>query len=279
MKKFKDINTYQTQIPKTDDKRASNVIEQLFEELKRIKPGSHLNLKDAESEKKMQATWIAALRKHGVNSWNHIKLGIMGAEADENPYWPSVGKFIHWCQPQPHHVNLPTVEDAYLEACRGANPGGEEFIWSHEAIRVAARDVGFHFIKSSPEKHVFPKFERKYLEVCTKIFIGQPWNIPRIESEEYKRVQAYEEYIKSKPKKGPEYFEEMMAKVKKIMYGDANEFCWLSGDDPCDGIGCHNMILKSWINQFEKGKYLCRDCFIEWSICPGRVLDYDEIKR
>lgn len=97
--------------------QAGKIINDLFDQLKTIKPAWRLSFTDESEENNAKKEWYKAFVENEVNTVNKIKVGMAEARKDPNPYWPSVGQFIKWCDGA--EVNTDELFDAML---RGREP-------------------------------------------------------------------------------------------------------------------------------------------------------------
>ncbi|WP_067517889.1 replication protein P [Endozoicomonas ascidiicola] len=75
-----------------------------------------------------------------------IKSGLTTACKGE--FLPSVGRLIQCCQPDLSELGLPDTEQAWQEACNHSHEVIQHR-WSHEAVYLAGRRVGWHAIRSA----------------------------------------------------------------------------------------------------------------------------------
>lgn len=83
------------------------------------------------------------------------------------------GEFLELCAIAPEDINAPSVDDAYLEACRNSHPSEVNKTWSHKAVRHAAHKTGSHFLRSESKSITLPQFKENYLESCQMYFDGR----------------------------------------------------------------------------------------------------------
>lgn len=127
-------------------------------------------------------TWLRELRHL---SWRHIELGLSrlrqqvryAAKSGDEAWPPQPVAFAGLCEPRPEDVGLPTVDAAWREACAHCHaPDG--WRWSHEAVRMAGRTVGWREIHGTTAQSVRARlekrFEREYGALVNRVMAGQP---------------------------------------------------------------------------------------------------------
>lgn len=75
-----------------------------------------------------------------------IKTGLTTACKGE--FLPTIGRLISCCQPDLNELGLPDPEQAWQEACNHSHEVLQH-PWSHEAVCLAGRRVGWHAIRSA----------------------------------------------------------------------------------------------------------------------------------
>jgi len=91
-------------------------------------------------------------------------------------YLPTVAAMVRHCQSGRELFGLPTVREAYLEACRAPSPR-QEFNWSHPAVYHAARASDWFVLATEPEFVAFPIFEYNYQQICQRVMQGEDFAI------------------------------------------------------------------------------------------------------
>ncbi|USH01103.1 replication protein P [Grimontia kaedaensis] len=154
------------------DALAARIVNYLFAELKSIFPAWRSALPTDMDEQLAKKTWSKAFIENELYREDQIRYGLKVARCQNHAYFPSVGMFIQWCQPTLEDLGLPSVRDAYLEACRKAHSISEAK-WTHPAIFVATRDTGVFDLRSKPEAEMYPKFQSTYMKVYQRVLRGE----------------------------------------------------------------------------------------------------------
>ena len=116
--------------------------------------------------------WSKALVEAGVTHMAEIKLGMRRARATPADFFPSVGRFIQWCNPSPEDFGLLTVGRAYIAACNG-NPSINLAV-HHAAIATGTFDLK----RSSVGDPIYKQFEYNYAVVVRRVMNGEQLNDP-----------------------------------------------------------------------------------------------------
>lgn len=85
---------------------------------------------------------------------------------------PTIADFVQLLQPQPESLGLPGSREAYLEACQNSHSPANRH-WSHAAVHLAARDVGFFRMRTEAERYSWPPFEKAYQDRVTQVARGE----------------------------------------------------------------------------------------------------------
>ncbi|MBE3966018.1 replication protein P [Vibrio parahaemolyticus] len=160
--------------PDPDQMRAAAaVINRLFSELQSCFPAwrqTFTSKADIDSAKRV---WTRGLVEAGIHSEQQLQWGLRKARRSESPFWPSVGQFIKWCQPDPMDHGLPTPEAAFIEASRNSHPAYSGNKWTHPAVYVAARGAGRYELANLARDKSWPLFQRAYSITVRRVLEGE----------------------------------------------------------------------------------------------------------
>lgn len=152
------------------------LINELFLELKARCPAWPQSWPNPEIEKRARQIWLESLVNNKIQNWQYVKNGLSKIKSS---FVPTVDEFISLCKPSIDDLNIPTVDQAYKEACKNSydtkyptykDGKPVEPTWSHEIVRYSARDTGTHDIVSHEN---FEKFKRHYEFYLKKILNGE----------------------------------------------------------------------------------------------------------
>jgi hypothetical protein len=160
---------------------AAGVINRLFADLQALFPAWRQSYPGEADLAAAKRGWTRALVEAGVTTEEQLQWGLRRARLSSSPFWPSVGQFIQWCQPDPISLGLPSPEQAYREACAMAHPAADHSRWSHPAVRVAAREISSHSLRTLPESETKEIFIRAYEIAVRRVADGEDLSaeIPR----------------------------------------------------------------------------------------------------
>jgi hypothetical protein len=91
-------------------------------------------------------------------------------------YLPNVAALVQVCQSGLELFGLPSVREAYLEACRAPSPKATQ-PWSHPAVYHAGRASDWFVLANEPEAVAFPVFEYNYRQICQRVMGGERFDI------------------------------------------------------------------------------------------------------
>lgn len=124
-KTLSQVGSSQPKLSEQQAKDSAQVIDKVFNGLKRIFPAYHVTMKESGDEDGIKKEWARALSQHGITTQEQIAKGFKYARLHDSPYFPSVGMFIKWCSTNegpadPSHVAfLPEPEFTEEDQKRG----------------------------------------------------------------------------------------------------------------------------------------------------------------
>ena len=129
-------------------------IGKLFTQLKDIFPAWRTAFPTIESEAGARREWSIGLIEAGCTSREQISRGMRKARQHSQPWLPSIGMFIEWCQADSTELGLPSMEQAYNQAV------GNERV-KHPAVVFTLRNLadsyGFKQMATKDSKAAWAK--------------------------------------------------------------------------------------------------------------------------
>lgn len=109
-------------------------------------------------------------------------------------YLPTISALIRACESGHDLFGLPSVREAYVEACRAPAPKSV-FAWSHPAVYHAGKSTDWYLLATEPEDKVFPLFSYYYRQFCDRVMHGESLEepVPPALSEKLSKPLSYEE--------------------------------------------------------------------------------------
>ena len=182
---MRDIST-NTSTPNTDIDQNAKVINHTFNELMMIKTGwramfPSINAKtDGEKLKKamgkLKQQFMKGFIENDINSIEQIDFGLKRARADDNPFFPSVGEFISWCQPDLADLGLPTAFEAWRIVSNIYSIHDIDWTKVSPAVHEAGKRCNFGDIKRGTISE--KQFSTIYKAVCEEVFKGVKFEVP-----------------------------------------------------------------------------------------------------
>ncbi|CAM3611637.1 replication protein P [Vibrio cholerae] len=154
-------------------KAAAGIINKLFSELQTCFPAWRQTFTSKADMDAVKRTWARGLIEAKITSYKQLQWGLLKARRSESPFWPSLGQFINWCQPDPEDFGLPTPEVAFKEASRNSHPASVDCKWTHPAVYVAAREAGTYELANLPRDKSWPLFQRAYSITVRRVLEGE----------------------------------------------------------------------------------------------------------
>ncbi|MAJ87478.1 MAG: hypothetical protein CBD08_005390 [Cellvibrionales bacterium TMED148] len=115
------------------------------------------------------------------------KLGIFSSDTickaaekiiSENEYLPTLYIMIEACKATEMPAGVPTVREAYIEACIKPSPKVKQ-IWSSPIVYLSGRDSGWYLLAHTPEYQALPIFTTNYQSYCKALLKGKIFEIDR----------------------------------------------------------------------------------------------------
>ncbi len=165
-----EIDSRHEAVPRVTSSDAINHINFIFAELCAAFPAWRNTFHNQTELNDAKRSWVKGLIEADVTDLVLIKSGLKKARASESDFFPSVGKFISWCNSNDDFL-LPDAEFAfrslpiYMAGFRNEIP----------APTLAAFDqIGKPAIRKKNERDVFKLFKYSYEIVCKKVKSNKP---------------------------------------------------------------------------------------------------------
>lgn len=155
------------------DSGTADVVNKLFVELQSIFPAWRQAWPDDKALSAAKRSWIKGFMAEGISNLEQIRFGLERCRRSGGDFAPSVGRFIHWCQPTPEMLGLPAFEAAYREATRIAHPAADR-AGVHAAVFHAACETGFYELANLSEEKSRKLFERNYAATIRMVMAREP---------------------------------------------------------------------------------------------------------
>ena len=93
-----------------------------------------------------------------------------------NDYLPTLTEFLKACSESMGSVNIPTPQEAFLEAQKSSSPR-DSHPWTHPIIYLAGKEIGWELINSSKNTSAFQAFTNTYLRLAREMKAGKKFEI------------------------------------------------------------------------------------------------------
>lgn len=151
--------------------RAKKAVAEIFNKLQPAMPGRFSSMYPTEGDViAAGGIWAIGLIEARLTP-KQISYGLTKAISGAK-YCPDLPDFIALCKPTAEDLGLPSLANAYAEACRNAHPVLQDRQWSHPAVYHAAKQVGFFELRSLDEKTSRPMFEQAYERTVDAVLSG-----------------------------------------------------------------------------------------------------------
>lgn len=156
----------------------------LFTQLKVICPAYSVAWNNQETYENAKKIWLRGFKISDKPQGELIQKGLdkLLLKYEKIPsnarFIPQFGEFLALCKLTEEELGLPSLDNAYKEACYNSSPTAIRK-WSHEAVHHAWKETGSHELSTLPQQQSKPIFERNYEITCRRILEGKPLvNIP-----------------------------------------------------------------------------------------------------
>ena len=97
---------------------------------------------------------------------------------EQSDYLPTLHKMLVACEATLVAEGLPPVQEAYREAANAPSPKNAQ-PWSHPAVYLAGKQVGWRNMVHMAEAKSFPLFAKAYRELIKRVLAGEALEIVR----------------------------------------------------------------------------------------------------
>lgn len=161
--------------PKQESNDYSNLIDTINQVFSLFRINYHNQfyaaLPDTENLNQAKKLWLNALKNYS----NDTLLKTTQQIIESSEYMPALNRFIELCDVL--EFNLPTIRDAYKEACLAGTPK-ENINWSHPIVYYAGKKTGWFNLRNLNEKQSFPAFTEHYETLKKQVRAGETLSQP-----------------------------------------------------------------------------------------------------
>jgi hypothetical protein len=187
--------------PKALNAEAAKSVNEIFRALQGAFPAWRSAFPDDDSLRVAKATWVKGLMAAGVTDLKQIARGVEKARLSESDFFPSVGKFISWCQLEPGDLGMPEPDQAWMEACQHSHHVLAHN-WSHPGVYEAGRRAGWFELRNGTATS--KSFTEQYQTVVAEVAAGAEFVMPAADATRLehhrngRRVQTEQSKAKSR---------------------------------------------------------------------------------
>ncbi|EIZ1550968.1 replication protein P [Vibrio parahaemolyticus] len=142
-------------------------VNQIFTELQAAFPAWRQTFPDDKSLATAKVTWMKALVESGTTEQVQIAQGLRMARQSESDFFPSVGKFISWCQTS---ATVPDRETAFAMLQHYVN---REFGEIPREVKAMYDMLSKSLLRNGSDGDVYRAFKRNYKFICEKLNRGE----------------------------------------------------------------------------------------------------------
>ncbi|WP_370981048.1 replication protein P [Agaribacterium sp. ZY112] len=119
--------------------------------------------------------WLENLKSYDAQTILEASMAVVKT----SEFLPTLKTMLNHCERVSKRA-LPDVRTAYAEACNASSPKIEQN-WSHPAVYLTGRDIGWHFLQSNTENVAFPVFKERYLSMVERARAGEQFALPEVQ--------------------------------------------------------------------------------------------------
>ncbi|HHY0466054.1 TPA: replication protein P [Vibrio parahaemolyticus] len=142
-------------------------VNQIFTELQAAFPAWRQTFPDDKSLATAKVTWMKALVESGTTEQTQIAQGLRIARQSESDFFPSVGKFISWCQTS---ATVPDRETAFAMLQHYVN---REFHEMPREVKAMYDMLSKSLLRNGTDGDIYRAFKRNYKFICEKLNRGE----------------------------------------------------------------------------------------------------------
>ena len=116
--------------------------------------------------------WAKSLKKYPPECINSAIETVI----EYNDYLPTLTEIIKACSESMGSINIPTPQEAYIEAQK-SSPPRNTFPWTHPIIYWVGKEIGWELINSPNDTNTFQAFTKVYLRHVKELKAGKNFEI------------------------------------------------------------------------------------------------------
>ncbi|MCD1413704.1 hypothetical protein IOC51_06600 [Vibrio parahaemolyticus] len=142
-------------------------VNQIFTELQAAFPAWRQTFPDDKSLATAKVTWMKALVESGTTEQAQVAQGLRMARQSESDFFPSVGKFISWCQTS---ATVPDRDTAFAMLQHYVN---REFHEIPREVKAMYDMLSKSLLRNGTDGDIYRAFKRNYKFICEKLNRGE----------------------------------------------------------------------------------------------------------
>nr|WP_319552427.1 replication protein P [uncultured Vibrio sp.] len=142
-------------------------VNQIFTELQAAFPAWRQTFPDGKSLATAKITWTKALVESGTTEQYQISQGLRMARQSESDFFPSVGKFIAWCQTS---ATVPDRDTSFSMLRHYIN---HEFDEIPREVKAMYDMLSKSLLRNGTDGDIYRAFKRNYKFICEKLNRGE----------------------------------------------------------------------------------------------------------
>ena len=168
------------------ENKCAMIVNELFNALMVIKPAwramfPSINAKTEPDRLRkamalMKKQFLKGLVENDISTIEQLEFGLKKARADKDPFFPGVGEFISWCQPDLADLGLPTAFEAWRIVSNIYSIHDIDWTKVSPAVHEAGKRCNFGDIKRGTISE--KQFSTIYKAVCDEVFKGVKFEVP-----------------------------------------------------------------------------------------------------
>lgn len=142
-------------------------VNQIFTELQAAFPAWRQTFPDDKSLATAKVTWMKALMESSTTEQTKIAQGLRMARQSDSDFFPSVGKFISWCQTS---ATVPDRETSFAMLSHYVN---REFHEIPREVKAMYDMLSKSLLRNGTDGDIYRAFKRNYKFICEKLNRGE----------------------------------------------------------------------------------------------------------
>lgn len=150
------------------------LINRLFKFFSLVCPGFDKQFHEEGKLENTKLEWARAFMIERLNSPRKLEKAVEKCRREASIYIPTIKQFMDWCEIEPQDLGLPSVLDAFSQACKNSHNYVVEKEWLHPVVHHAWLLSEPYRLLHLPRDEAFSLFDKNYKISLKRLRDGLP---------------------------------------------------------------------------------------------------------